>query len=200
MNFSRLVPLGQLKATLKDSNGALLPNRLVVLVESGTSTRLKAYGKADALAPLDPQQLRTDANGQLDVWVPMNKLYTVQVFGVNSQILGQAANLRPQEFTDSFDDSGASRTLTSRAAEVLDNQLIFTADGDCTYTINAGVGAAGFNGCSIWLIDTGTLTVQAGSGVSINGTLAGSSALGTVYECVVIQRIGVDSYAVVGGA
>lgn len=198
---SRVIPLGFVRATLIDNQGAPLVNKRVTILEEGTNTLTKAYALIDSISPIDPNLLTTNAKGVVEVWIPMGRTVSMYVYGVNSkQVLGSVRNVRAGEYTDAYDDNGAPNTLTTRDATVLDNSLVFVASGDVVYTIPAGLGAQGFNCVSLWLGDTGSITVEGATGVLINGTDAGSQALGTVYNSMVVQRIGTDSYAVLGGS
>lgn len=92
---------------------------------------------------------------------------------------------------------GNPASISTRNLAVADNDETYTASASCTLTIPSGIGASGFNATSIWLTNTGTITVQGGAGVSVNGTVAGSKAMSTVGSAIVVQRVGTDSYYVV---
>lgn len=98
-----------------------------------------------------------------------------------------------------LDQGGPTALASSRDAANTDNGKALTCAASRTFTILTGVGTAGFNGASLWLTAAGTVTVVGGAGVTINGTVAGSVALSTVHQALIIQRVGTDVYSVIGG-
>lgn len=85
----------------------------------------------------------------------------------------------------------------SRSLAVTDNQAVFVQPGSATVTIPLNVGPSGFQGCSIWLTSAGTITVQAGAGVTLNGTVAGSFEMSNLYKPVLIQHLGANVFAAI---
>lgn len=199
--MTRATPLGAMRVTMISKLGAALGTQRVTIVEEGTSTDAKVFALATATTPIRPADIVTDNYGALTVYAPLGRTYTFSVYAPNSrELLGTQSGVKPGNFVDSFEDTGAPvPAASSRDLTVLDNNQVLTCPGSVTLTIQAGAGAAGFNGASLWLTDTGTITLQGGAGVSINGTVAGSATLGTVHGSMAIQRTGVDSYSVLGG-
>lgn len=199
--MTRVTTLGAMRVTMISKLGATLGGQRVTITEDGTSAEAKVFAMATSSTPIRPIDLVTDAYGTITVYAPLGRSYSFAVYAPNSrELLGTQPGVKPGNFVDSFEDTGAPvPTAASRDLTVLDNNLVLTCPGSVTLTIQPGAGAAGFNGVSIWLTNTGTVTLQGGTGVSINGTLAGAASLGTVHSSMAVQRTGVDSYSVLGG-
>ena len=86
---------------------------------------------------------------------------------------------------------------TNRNAVETDNGQVLVCDAARTYTITAGR-VSGFGTALVPFVGT-TLTITGGSGVTINGTLAGSvTRAQSSNSAVAIMQVGVDSYLVTG--
>lgn len=199
--MTRVTTLGAMRVTMISKLGATLGGQRVTITEDGTSAEAKVFAMATSSTPIRPIDLVTDAYGTITVYAPLGRSYSFAVYAPNSrELLGTQPGVKPGNFVDSFEGTGQPLPAnSSRDLTVLDNDQVLTANGNVTYTIQPGAGAAGLNIVSLWLIDTGTITLQAGAGVSLNGTVAGAFNLGTVHTAMAVQRTGVDSYSVVGG-
>ena len=85
----------------------------------------------------------------------------------------------------------------TRSMAVTDNQGVFTQAGSATVTLQFGIGPSGLQGFSIWLTAAGTITIQAGAGVTLNGTLAGSYTMNNIYKPVIVQHLGSNVFAAI---